>query len=426
MCNGTSLPEAIIFNILSVLPVKTLCRFKCVSISCRTLISDPVFAKTQLDRNNKRERLILIASSLYSVDCTEASNSGAVTATNLNFPSTGWGKMVGSCNGLILLVNDERTMFLWNPSTSEFSELPKCPFYALNPVVPTYTMYGLGYVSSLDDYKVVIVLHYSNSDKVVQVLHYSNSDTFIGVYTLRTNSWSSNWIPDFPYHRIRGPESGVLVDGSLHWLAYKSSNHRYVICAFDLTDEKFRDVLVPRSLNYPNPETPNDLGVLGGCLTTLACRDCSQIDIWVMKEYGVSESWTKFTIYIKSMPFGPTLMFSPVDGVLLLIDRNKLVACNLKEETLRDIKVHGIPYSFRAKKTYVESLISPHYNVVMRENKGIPNLKREMKFLVKVALYCCRLILGEYPETWIVALVAYKWQSQSTLLECSSSVFAPQ
>jgi hypothetical protein len=44
---SVSLPDDIIFEVLSSLPVKSLCRFRCVSKGCRALISDPAFAAAQ-------------------------------------------------------------------------------------------------------------------------------------------------------------------------------------------------------------------------------------------------------------------------------------------------------------------------------------------------------------------------------------------
>ncbi|KAI8535748.1 hypothetical protein RHMOL_Rhmol10G0197900 [Rhododendron molle] len=44
------LPQEILTDILSRLPVKFLCRFKCVSRSWKTLISSPYLAKTHLNR----------------------------------------------------------------------------------------------------------------------------------------------------------------------------------------------------------------------------------------------------------------------------------------------------------------------------------------------------------------------------------------
>lgn len=56
--NNKTIPHEIIFEILLRLPVKSLCRFKCVSSSWLALISDPQFVMLQLHRN-KRRNLIL-------------------------------------------------------------------------------------------------------------------------------------------------------------------------------------------------------------------------------------------------------------------------------------------------------------------------------------------------------------------------------
>ncbi|CAN6244468.1 unnamed protein product [Urochloa humidicola] len=47
---SVSLPEDIIFEVLSRLPVRTLCRLRCVSKAWRALISDPAFAAAQGSR----------------------------------------------------------------------------------------------------------------------------------------------------------------------------------------------------------------------------------------------------------------------------------------------------------------------------------------------------------------------------------------
>ncbi|CAN6207048.1 unnamed protein product [Urochloa humidicola] len=47
---GVSLPEEIIYDVLSWLPVRSLCRFRCVSKAWRALISDPDFAALQRSR----------------------------------------------------------------------------------------------------------------------------------------------------------------------------------------------------------------------------------------------------------------------------------------------------------------------------------------------------------------------------------------
>ncbi|XP_059628475.1 F-box/kelch-repeat protein At3g06240-like [Cornus florida] len=361
MSSGTYLPEEILVDILSRLPVKSLCRFKCVSIPWHSLITDPRFVKTHLNRNNRCEKIIVNSDSLYSVDCTEASNNHDVTATKLDMPSNiHCTYILGSCNGLILVADkDQLPKFLLNPSTREFKELPK---FSIEPIHYRFRMYGFGYDSSTDEYKVVLVW-----------FSWCCSYTHISFYTWRTDSWAFRYVHDFPYEPRVLFSVGVHVNGSLHWLADKCSKDSpsvklYVICAFDLTREEFRDLVVP----CPSHE-PSGLGVLGGCLAMLVC-DVGHTNVWVMKEYGVTDTWTKFlTINLRSY-CRKNDFISMVDGVVLL-DTNgmELVAYNSEEGESRYVSVHGIPLiKHRAKKTYVESLISPHYE----RYKGIENSRK--------------------------------------------------
>lgn len=63
------------------------------------------------------------------------------------------------------------------------------------------------------------------------------------------------------------------------------------VVSFDVAAEKFKEIERPGcgSLDICNFH----LVVIYGCLSAVVCNDGGQIDIWVMKEYGVKESWTK-------------------------------------------------------------------------------------------------------------------------------------
>ncbi|XP_059650311.1 F-box/kelch-repeat protein At3g06240-like [Cornus florida] len=363
--------DELMIDILSRLPAKSLCRFKCVAKSWFALISSPHFAKTHLNRsnNNKCERLILFSGcSLYSVDCTEASYNDCVTATEIDFPKIEdphyFKEILASCNGLLLVCEEEDTKFLLNPSTRESKKVPDYDF-GVDP--STWScMYGLGYDSSMDDYKVVAVFYYEDEESYC-------IDTFVVVHSLKTSSWTR--IQDFPYDiSLAMPSSGVFVNGSIHWLTHRSSDHSLVIAAFDVAEETFRDVLPPSSLEEDEITSGGGLGLLGGCLMCHVWGGAKQADIWVMKEYGVTESWTKYTIYIPNnmYPFFPMCVSDK--EVLLKMEGDKemgedvFVIYNAKERRLRCITVDGIPPGsvvspyYQSAVTYVESIVSPYFH----------------------------------------------------------------
>ncbi|GMP96426.1 hypothetical protein CsSME_00045082 [Camellia sinensis var. sinensis] len=327
-------PEEIIVEVLLRLPVKSLCQFRCVSKRWLSLISDHHFIKTHLNRStNEPEQLILISnfSDFYSVDLKSFQFRDDFVAVHLKFPpeqNPNRGVDIwGSCDGLLLMLDICFSCILVNPSTRESRKLPKSSFseskFHLNS-------YGLGHDSSNDDYKVVRI---SNHDQDANC-----ADNMVSVYTLRTNLWRR--IEGSPYdHTVHGPSRGILVRGALHWLARKGvgSNKSTIIVSFDLADENFRDMPSPDSVD--NFILVEELGVLGGCLCVLVPGYGVCDYVWVMKEYGMRDSWIKFTINCNN--FCKPLCLSTTGEVLLEVSQRKLVLFNPQERKSKELVVRG-------------------------------------------------------------------------------------
>ncbi|KAI9201396.1 hypothetical protein LWI28_022902 [Acer negundo] len=102
------LPLELVDEILWTLPMKSLCRFKCVSKEWLNLISSTHFVKMHLSRTETlgRTRLRLLANGmwdLFSVDLETVSyNDDKITMLGLNFPEECASiTCIGSCNGLL-------------------------------------------------------------------------------------------------------------------------------------------------------------------------------------------------------------------------------------------------------------------------------------------------------------------------------------
>jgi F-box interacting protein len=187
--------------------------------------------------------------------------------------------IVGSCNGIICLARDPLVV-LWNPSIRKVKELP--PFE--NPDICQHMTYGFGYDYVTDDYKVVAFLGYcglrdsSTGDLVLKAE--------VKVNTLGTNFWRN--IQDFPFDSLPDISSGgKFVSGAINWLASTSWNEGpYFIVSLDLGNESYQKILPP---DYGEVHViALSLGVLRDCLCMISGHD-----IWIMKEYGNQESWTK-------------------------------------------------------------------------------------------------------------------------------------
>uniref|UniRef100_M1DLF0 F-box/kelch-repeat protein n=1 Tax=Solanum tuberosum TaxID=4113 RepID=M1DLF0_SOLTU len=169
------------------MPVKSVGQFHCVSKQWCSFLSDPEFIKTHLNfHSNKHEqfKLILISDvsqSLHSLHINPNPQNGIdAISTKLSFQGK-WKKIVGSCNGLVLELNEEDVTFSINPTTLEYRRISNSPL-AL-PRCATSTAYALGF--------------------------------------------------------------GVFLDGALHWLAGKNYCSPSVIVVVDLTNEKFFEVPIP-------------------------------------------------------------------------------------------------------------------------------------------------------------------------------------
>lgn len=130
----------------------------------------------------------------------------------------------------------------------------------------------------------------------------------------------------------------------------------------NLSDEKFFELPIPTTTTSLDDHHMYfyDFVALRGCFCMLAItRNDDRIDVWMMKEYGVAESWTKFSVENKSYGFTPVCLMSDDDFVLDVPGEEKLVMYNKKEKQWRDMNVDGIVAKSIRTRTFMESLVSP-------------------------------------------------------------------
>ncbi|KAG5560584.1 hypothetical protein RHGRI_003790 [Rhododendron griersonianum] len=255
-------------------------------------------------------------------------------------------RIVGCCDGLVCIVS-KREVRIWNPSTRKAKRFPNVE--TQNLYVGWYVRYGFGYAESIDDYKVVGFFRDVNSMGI---------EFEAQVCTLRTHSWRR--IGSFPLclpsDGLVTNLNGIFVSGALHW--FSGGNCGRIIVSLDLVKETCGEVLEP---HYQRGSLDKIwLDVLNGCLCTLATYDdCT--DVWVMKEYGIRESWAKLvTITYAAHPFDgqcsqPLCILA--NGEILLHIQSQLVLYNCKDGTFSYPMIHI--FSSFSVHTYVESLVSP-------------------------------------------------------------------
>ncbi|XP_050374624.1 F-box/kelch-repeat protein At3g23880-like [Argentina anserina] len=259
-------PE-IVRDILSLLPVKALKRFQCVSKPWQAMIRS---------MNLNRHRLLCARNPklLLSIDYEALSKEGGaaikqVSSPDVAEPNSSNISILGSCCGLVLLEVDEQDdiYVLWNPSTRETMVFPR-PAPPKNK--PLLSLHGVGYDPSAGDYKVV----YGYSDR---------PKTVTEVFAVKTHTWRTYM--DLESVDVSG--QGCYLNGAIHWikLGFMSST----IVSFNLKENTFE-----RTLSLPdNVPSSVGIGVTKNRLFIYSGTDISSLRIWVMNEFGVRESWTR-------------------------------------------------------------------------------------------------------------------------------------
>lgn len=234
-----------------------------------------------------------------------------------------------------------------NPSTRISTKLPPVE---VKMIPGFYNIFGFGYNESSDDYKVLGIFCAFGNVGVYE--------SVVKLYSLKTNSWKR--IEDF-----KGGEplddSGKFAGGKLHFSTIRGIglDFRWDIVSLDLETESYGIVEQP---NYGEGPSDSSLGVVGGCICILCNYEKVRVDLWVLKEYGIKESWTK----VASIPYlndpGKFLHSKPLfmlpNGEILLVFGMHLVVYNPKDNCLRHPETSNFG-AFLEADVYIESLISP-------------------------------------------------------------------
>jgi F-box interacting protein len=295
-----SLPNEVIAEILSRLSVKSVIRFRCVSKTWCSLISSPHFIATHLSRalSNPQypSHLVLlhfdyrlkkglspaIRIRLLSLD-PEIQERSLVTEQyyDTGVPSDFIGsrclrdcmQVIGSSNGLFCLTRGFDSYFLCNPCIQKAISIP-------HPNIGLETRtHGFGYCPKTDDYKLVRVVYVEGT-----------THSLVEIYTLRTGAWRSFTAPGPPYY-FREPFGrnslrNIFFNGAVHWPAHTPEHHqgpfRHLIVSFDMEDEVFREMGMPKSLQGDQEIFGFFMAVVDGLLAVIpyGVRSADEEDIY--------------------------------------------------------------------------------------------------------------------------------------------------
>ncbi|TXG75095.1 hypothetical protein ES332_1Z016400v1 [Gossypium tomentosum] len=362
------LPEALVMEILSMLPVKSLTRFNCVCKYWCSSFQTPHFISKNYHNNLENNNLNLLLSrcdgNTFQPYLSPLSNEKDQNYID-DSPS-----VYGACHGLLCLFDSSKDKAaIWNPSTREFKILPpssiqRPPYFS--PFEETYLTLddvsfndaAFGFDSKTDDYKFIrfVTLTFVNSEEEYAHPHFIYQ---VELYSLRSNSWKEIPYPDYnPNGKTLGNN---YVDGICYWKTETGAylDFRGLILSFDMRNEKFSVLPIPEFVGS-FPEYYVDLLVFNGSLGAIVYplqRIDTSFDLWVTSE-GV---WTK-QFNIKSIP-----------GVVhpLGFGKNVLVF-DASTQELKELEINTYLDHHRfaiSLHTYLESLV--HINGIQEVEKYV-------------------------------------------------------
>uniref|UniRef100_A0A7N2R2M8 F-box domain-containing protein n=1 Tax=Quercus lobata TaxID=97700 RepID=A0A7N2R2M8_QUELO len=375
------LPYEVLLEILHRLPVKSLIQFRCVSKSYNSLITSPAFIKSSFTRSHSDSNKLIVRYldvkyhveryKLIYEDNVNNDSSSSEQIQDLEFPlRSSWAhfQLVGSANGLFCL-HEENRFILWNPCIRKFITLP-------NPsIIDVFHCYlAIGFDLRTDDYKVVRIA-YQN----VNIRYEGAKPPLVEVYSVNEGSWRVTSGGDSYPPRITFSNwhlQAASLNGAVHFAANDWSNAQsFIVLSFDLGDEVFRLISFP----YGKFGLNADIGtsVFNGLLSLICYESWHySYSIWVMKEYGIVDSWTKqFTIDL-NMQCWKVLRFWKNDHVLVQKMQSgglMLFSYDPESQQMKNLgfcKSTGCSYA----DNYVENLV-----LLDKPNEVVPKEEREQE-----------------------------------------------
>ncbi|KAL3651506.1 hypothetical protein CASFOL_004508 [Castilleja foliolosa] len=359
-------PVPIIYDILSRLPLTDIFRCRCICKMLLKLLKDSYFSKIHFAlASTLRTNLILRenfgrwdALHFFTFDLSESTlpscssidgdqtiycSTSSERNSEFTFRTNGL-TLVGSCNGLFCFYSNppSRPFYvICNPILGECIRLPQI----ITPSMLYNYENRLGFFGCCPrtkQYEIISFVDRTSADYINSV--YARK-VIVHIHTLGSDSWRT--IEDVPCPK-RSPFDPLL-NGSLHWIT-DSEKPSELITSFELGTEKFDFVAPPSHFNslYMNKVSWINVGVLRGCLCLCYIYEDVLFDVWVMREYGVRQSWTKefgidmkFYCQLRVEDLHRPLRFFGNGDMCFVSSAGTLVSFSPKKRTFKELRLIG-------------------------------------------------------------------------------------
>ncbi|CAH8364617.1 unnamed protein product [Eruca vesicaria subsp. sativa] len=349
---AANLPMDIVADVFLRLPATTLVRCRLLSKPCFALINSPDFVASHLKRVLETEEHLMILLRSHRL-LRRLHLDGPDKLSDVDHPllTDGFTNVFGSVNGLIGLTNSPVNLAIFNPSTRTIHTLPVEPIdFPERSITRENVIFGLGYDSVSDDYKVVRMIKSKHEGYSFELKGYLVE---IKVFSLKSNKWKRIHLRFelqvlfmmYYCHVLYRRGNGVVACNSLHWVLHRNPLALGKIIRFDLASDDISVLSYPLELCFQ----VMGLGVLDGCLC-LICHDShnvrnGHVDVWILREYG--GEWSKFITLpipetVVSFKFVRPLIYSKDRRKILLeINNGKLFWFDLESKSFEKLVIKG-------------------------------------------------------------------------------------
>ncbi|XP_059281437.1 putative F-box protein At1g32420 [Lycium ferocissimum] len=366
--SNPSIPQEIIFEIFSWLPVKSLMRFKCVIKFFNSLVSGSDFTDSYRCRSMTHHgggtKLFFHEEKGFYM--AEQKEDGKISVTLFQTEKLdGLHCYSGSCldcvNGLFCVWEPicVRRAAIFNPTTREVRFLPD-----LNKEV-SWCNYSLGFESEEKKYKVLLSTeHVREGCRKIWVLTLGEDESWREIQSIS---------PDIVYIM-----PSVCINGVIYRFVYWSSKANIrSIAAFDIKSEKFNIIALWNSSHYwAGDDKPKLIEVKGNLAVTYSENWFNgYIHLRILEKIKKEDQWKSHIIRLPSIWNGRRLYihFSLIriislckssDGDILFIMNLKsglLCLCyDVTTENWREVEIKGLPQEsfIRGGYNYVENLVA--------------------------------------------------------------------
>ena len=181
------------------------------------------------------------------------------------------------------------------------------------------------------------------------------------LYTLSSDSWKLIHVDDEfqPLGNLPTSSFNPSIDGIFSWFEM-DDNVDKVIFSFDMSKEAFTKTHLP-DYGIPSKRVHGKLVSFNNSLSFIhdyPLGDTAKgFDVWVLGEYGVKESWTKY-LTIGPLPgIEVPLGFSKTSELLFEDSQGELICCDPTTQIMKKLNVSGAKTTLKVCH-YRESLVS--------------------------------------------------------------------